>query len=35
MMFSTTAYAELAVKGWNNRIPLEELVFDGKWKANL
>jgi 5,6-dimethylbenzimidazole synthase len=26
---------ELEVKGWNNRIPLEELVFDGKWKAKL
>jgi len=25
---------ELEVKGWNNRIPLEELVFEGKWKVN-
>lgn len=25
---------ELEVKGWNNRIPLEELVFEGKWKVS-
>lgn len=25
---------ELEVKGWNRRMPLEELVFDGKWQGD-
>ena len=25
---------ELEVKGWNNRMPLEELVFEGKWHVS-
>lgn len=27
------ASPELEVKGWNNRIPIEDLIFDGKWNA--
>ena len=25
---------ELEVKGWNKRIPLEELIFEGKWQKS-
>lgn len=25
---------ELEVKGWNRRIPLEELIFEGKWRGD-
>ena len=25
--------AELEVKGWSRRLPLEEMIFDGRWQG--